>query len=193
MLYNKKNMKKIILIFLLYFLQISNLFAQKTAKTVEEEAKAWIAKFEKMDPLQKKQASSQLANFLNNTDNYTKGLWLAHLKNLNETNNSKNQKNITLKLVNSFDVDGMIILNFTNDNGEEFQFNSIEESLVNTYFKTNEDNETILLPEFLNKKFKVSYISKKVTNEEYEANGEDGEYIENHILKMTIINSNNNS
>ena len=186
-------MKKIILIFLLYFLQISNLFAQKTAKTVEEEAKAWIAKFEKMDPLQKKQASSQLANFLNNTDNYTKGLWLAHLKNLNETNDSKNQKNITLRLVDSFDVDGLIILIFTNDKGEEFQFNSIEESLVNTYFKTNEDNETILLPEFLNKKFKVSYISKKVTNEEYEANGEDGEYIENHILKMTIINSNNNS
>ena len=100
---------------------------------------------------------------------------------------------LDLKLVNSFDVDGMIILTFTNDKGEEFQFNSIEESLINTYFKTNEDNETILLPEFLNKKFKVSYISKKVTNEEYEANGEDGEYIENHILKMTIINSNNNS
>lgn len=184
-------MKKIILILFFNLSLPFCFYGQKSAKNIEEEAKAWVVKFEKMDPLQKKQASNQLVIFLNNTDNYTKGLWLAHLKNLNETNDSKNQKSVTLKLVDSFDIDGAIILNFTNDKGDEFQFNSIEESLVNTYFKTNEYDQLELLPEFLNKKFKVSYISKKIKNEEYQANGEDEEYIENHILKMTIINSNN--
>ena len=53
---------------------------KKQPKSIEQRAKEWILNFAKMNPMQKMQASKELVYFLNNTDGYTKGLWLASMQ-----------------------------------------------------------------------------------------------------------------
>lgn len=93
-----------------------------------------------------------------------------------------------LILTEVFDADGTVILNFKTENGKEIQFSQIDNSILKLYFDSNNEyGEQILKPEFLNKKFKATYRTENFYSEELAANGEDGNYVTEKLIKLTLL------
>lgn len=87
-------MKNVILILTLILTTIS--YGQKkTVKSIDQQAKEYIIKFEKLNQSQKRQESNRLVNFLNNTEPKTKGIWLAALEKYGAKDKPKENKEVS--------------------------------------------------------------------------------------------------
>lgn len=74
------NMKFIFTIFLITLVSTISFSQKKQVKSTEQQAKEYMIKFNSLNPAQKRQASNELAYFLNNTDSQTKVIWLRALE-----------------------------------------------------------------------------------------------------------------
>lgn len=90
-----------------------------------------------------------------------------------------------MTLVENFDADGSLVLVFKNSKGDRIQVESFEMKSISKYMVEDEYGILTVNKNFINKKFKVTYVEKRIVSAESIENGGDG-YIGYHILKMDL-------
>lgn len=119
-------MKKILILILSLFVCFHSYSQKKKPKSIQQQADEYIIRFDKLSPIEKRQASANLVNSLNRMDSNSRALWLSALLIAESKIKKKPQEDPVMSDAN---IEKGII-KITKANMQAYYFDPMQDSLV---------------------------------------------------------------